>query len=121
MMHASRFTVDTTSMMELDVVSLAEHPEWLKVLRVYAALLPKTGHQQPEHDGWAGRLHHVDDIDDDVLSRIHGRLIAHGLLKFRMEDRRSGLLYQLTPQATKLLSETADAQGNPADRTAQVA
>ena len=53
---------------------------------------------------WIARLTEVEGIEPERLSRIHGQLIALGFLKFRLADRHSGVYYQVTSQATRLLT-----------------
>ena len=56
---------------------------------------------------WAPRLTTVEDVDSEELSRIHGRLIAYGLLKCDLADRSAGVVYQLTAEARKSLEALA--------------
>lgn len=57
---------------------------------------------------WAPRLTAVEGVNPEELSRIHGRLIAYGLLKCDLADRSSGVVYQLTSEARKSLEALAD-------------
>lgn len=60
----------------------------------------KSRRRQP----WAPRLTSVASVDSDELSRIHGRLIAYGLLKCDLADRTAGVVYQLTIEARRALA-----------------
>jgi hypothetical protein len=64
---------------------------------------PKTRRRQP----WAPRLTAVDGVEADDLSKIHGRLIAYGLLKCDLADRAAGVVYQLTTEARRALEALA--------------
>ena len=62
--------------------------------------------------GWLTRISQLEGVDTTQLSTLHGRVIALGLLKFKLIDRQVGLRYRLTPagrQAAKANSESADA------------
>jgi hypothetical protein len=66
----------------------------------------KTRRSQP----WVPRLTSVEGVESEELSKIHGRLIAYGLLKCDLADRSAGVVYQLTPEARRALAslETVD-------------
>lgn len=59
---------------------------------------------------WAPRLTEVDGLDSDDLSKVHGRLIAYGLLKCDLADRAAGVVYQLTTEARRALEALAASQ-----------
>lgn len=46
-------------------------------------------------DPWLSRIDDVEGVTPEDLSAVHGNLIAHGFLKFRLSGR-DGLVYQLT-------------------------
>ena len=74
-----------------ELATCDEHPDWGLVLQAYR-------NAQTDSDlGWIGRLPAVPGVPSDRLSPIHGRLIALGLLRFDLEERSTGLRYQLTP------------------------
>ncbi|MBI1314723.1 hypothetical protein GC176_25805 [bacterium] len=64
----------------------------------------KSRRRQP----WAPRLTSVSGIGSDELSKIHGRLIAYGLLKCDLADRAAGVVYQLTTEARRALEAFVD-------------
>ena len=90
---------------------LAENPDWIRVLAAYveaeqelaASQQPQqpsdTGQQvadeseedeSPQSKKWLPRIRQVDDVPLSQLPAIHGKLIAHGLLKpIRCEGRES--------------------------------
>ena len=68
--------------------------------------IPRTRRRQP----WAPRLTEVDGVESDELSKIHGRLIAYGLLKCDLADRAAGVVYQLTTEARRALEALAASQ-----------
>jgi hypothetical protein len=65
---------------------------------------------------WLSRITAIDGIDPPALSKIHGQLIAYGLLKCDLADRSSGVVYQLTSTAKKVLSHLrVSSSGMPTD------
>ena len=99
---------------------LAENPDWIRVLAAYveaeqelaASQQPQqpsdTGQQvadeseeeeSPQSKKWLPRVRQVDDVPLSQLPAIHGKLIAHGLLKFDLQGRNDGVVYRLTPQS----------------------
>jgi hypothetical protein len=95
---------------------LAQNPEWSLVLAAYAAaeqLLPPTpkraeatpeSETEVDDDGrWVPRLDDLQGIEAERLPRIHGRLIAEGLLKFNLLGRSAGIGYRLTPAGRQAL------------------
>jgi hypothetical protein len=100
---------------------LDENPSWQLVLAAYRAeelaaaearaearkKAKKQAKQQTEDaqppavsevpfDNWTPRFISVDGVPDEELSKIHGKLIALGFLKFKLLGRNEGLGYQLT-------------------------
>ena len=57
-------------------------------------------------DGWLDRLNEVPGIESAELSRLHGKLIAFGLLDFQLSDRTGGMRYQLTSEGNQALKTT---------------
>jgi len=68
----------------------------------------KSRRSQP----WAPRLTSVGDVDSEELSKIHGRLIAYGLLKCDLADRSAGVVYQLTPEARRAIASLATVESD---------
>ena len=102
--------VDTSSTMdEFDIIQLRRNPEWRATLQVYHNLQQQLREQVPDSDGWIARLTMVPGIDTERLSAIHGKLIAHGMLKFDVGSRDVGVRYQLTIQGRRaFLGETGN-------------
>jgi hypothetical protein len=66
--------------------------------------------QQRVEKGWVPRLAAVAEVPGDQLSAIHGRLIAHGLLRFELAGRSEGVEYQLTPLGRQAVTPPANRQ-----------
>lgn len=52
---------------------------------------------------WLARIHQIEGLAKDELSRIHGRLIAYGFLKCDLAERTAEVVYQLTQAGKHLL------------------
>lgn len=89
--------------------TLTEDPDWVRVLSAYASAerqqppAPSAGDEDDEA-GWVPRLREIDGVVAERLAPLHGKLIAHGLLKFVLLDRTMGVAYHLTPEGRQLLS-----------------
>ena len=57
---------------------------------------------------WVQRISHVATIDRVELSKIHGQLIAYGLLKCNLAGRSDGMVYQLTSSGKTVLNRLGD-------------
>ena len=57
---------------------------------------------------WVQRISHVATIDRVELSKIHGQLIAYGLLKCDLAGRSDGMVYQLTSSGKTILNRFDD-------------
>jgi hypothetical protein len=78
---------------------LQKHPEWVLLLTSY---LPSTG--EPAESAWKPRLRSLEGLGAEKLSSIHGKLIAHGLLKFEFIDKQGGMAYQVTSEGLAALA-----------------
>jgi hypothetical protein len=87
-----------------DLDAYDAHPEWNPVLQAYWQA------QQQAEKGWVPRLPNVVEVPADQLSAIHGRLIAHGLLRFELAGRSEGVEYQLTPLGRQAVTPAAERQ-----------
>lgn len=67
---------------------------------------------------WVSRIVQLDGIESRELSRIHGQLIAWGLLQFQLAGRTSGMQYQLTRLAKHLLNRLARGESVELDEAA---
>lgn len=77
---------------------------WSEVLGAYRRELQRAREANPEFDGWLSRIAVVEQVEPEAMSRIHGQLIALGLLKFDLSSRDAVLRYQLTRPAHQLLA-----------------
>ena len=57
---------------------------------------------------WVQRITHIATIERAELSKIHGRLIAYGLLKCDLAGRSDGMVYQLTSSGKTILNRLDD-------------
>jgi hypothetical protein len=74
------------------------HPDWGLLLAAY---------QQKFSGGtieWLPRITDVAGIAPELLSAIHGKLIALGMLKFELKSPTDGLLYQITTLGRQALT-----------------
>lgn len=78
-------------------------PEYLILLSAYRERDLRLRESNSEFDGWQTRIPRVEGIEAEVMSRIHGRLISHGLLQFHLGDRLDGMKYQLSSDAVRML------------------
>ncbi|MEZ6066689.1 MAG: hypothetical protein R3B90_13505 [Planctomycetaceae bacterium] len=67
---------------------------------------------------WVGRLRQVDDVPDDELAPIHGKLIAGGWLHFSLEGRDAGVVYQVSREGRQQLKLSLDEVTDSADQNA---
>jgi hypothetical protein len=96
---------------EFDILQLRRNPEWKATLQRYFDLQQDLREKSPDSDGWVPRQTVVEGIDPALLSAIHGKLIAFGLLKFDVMGRDVGVHYQLTQQGRRaLLGESEPAE-----------
>jgi hypothetical protein len=77
--------------MHLQALSqLDKNPEWRHLLTAYHA------RQMLSQDGWVDRVFELSGVEDNQLSKFHGRLIALGLLEFELGGRGEGMRYQVS-------------------------
>jgi len=100
--------VDTSSMIDFELAELTKHDDWRTLLNAYAAIHASTQRQEPEFDGWLPRLRSVHGLEADNLPRIHGGLIALGLLKFQLDGRGKGVRYQLSSGSRQILARASE-------------
>lgn len=89
---------------DFELVLLQKHPEWQAVLQVYFDRYQELRATARDGEAWVPRLASVPDVETASLSSIHGKLIAHGFLKFEIGPRDIGVLYQLTPLGRQVVS-----------------
>lgn len=83
-------------MIDFALQELQRYDDWRRVLDAYGEAHRAARDQSADFDGWLPRLVSVEEVPDENLAPIHGRLIAAGYLKFQLGDRQTGLMYQLT-------------------------
>ena len=108
--------VDTSRTMdEIDTLQLRRNPDWRATLQVYYDLQQQLREQSPDSDGWMARQTAVPGIEPAQLSAIHGKLIAHGMLRFDVGGRDVGVRYQLTHQGRRAFLGETDNAGEASD------
>ena len=85
--------VDKPGMSEHDLLSDSLDEQNLLVLQSYADRSQAAAAARDDHDGWLDRLEMMEYGDPEELTRIHGTLIALGMLKFKLASRETGLQY----------------------------
>lgn len=90
---------------------LLRHPEWLAVLQAYWDVQQTLKKTEKEFDGWMARLADVPSIARELLSGVHGKLIAFGYLKFELTPKDTSLRYQLTPLGRMAVTGEHAAEG----------
>ena len=88
-------------MLDLDLAVLDAHPEWRQVLLAYSGnvevgLVADAETAQFVARGYRPRVREVEGVPAELMARVHGKLIAHGLLQVEIAGRTGGMLYQLT-------------------------
>lgn len=94
-------------MIDFELEELDCCDDWRRLLGCYQSLLEQqvsAAEAEDEFDGWLSRLQSVEGVDDEALSRIHGRLIAWGFLTFRLAGRTTGIQYQISPAGKQALA-----------------
>lgn len=106
---------DLLSMMILDSAPtiLRAHPQYHLLLNAYLERDQIERDRQEEFSGWLSRVNSVDGIESEFMSKIHGKLISHGLLKFELGDRLEGIRYQLSDEARRALKYLEQAGDRP--------
>ena len=94
-------------MLESPIELVARDPHWRIVLETYRETQREQRQAEPDRDSWVPRLREIDSVPPEQLSPVHGRLIAHGLLKFQLagQGASTGLEYQITPIGRRALGE----------------
>lgn len=112
-----------------ELMEFDAHPEWRVLLEAYASRLSQAGPAGPVCE----RLAVVEGLPTPALSALHGKLVAHGFLKFEWDGPRETLVYEMTPagrhallspsernRLKDLLSTTNEAPGEPTPATEPV-
>ncbi|MBC7818993.1 MAG: hypothetical protein IAG10_19055 [Planctomycetaceae bacterium] len=106
-------------MLDLDFAVLEAHPEWRQVLLAYGDDIDVTTTADAETSeflarGFRPRVREVDGVPADQMARVHGKLIAHGLLQVEIAGRTGGMLYQLTTVGRRACLQVAEESLEPA-------
>jgi hypothetical protein len=99
--------------LETSLTILRANPQYHLLLAAYLERDQREREQQEEFSGWLSRVNSVEGIESDVMSRIHGKLISLGLLKFELGDRLEGIRYQLSDDAKRALQQLAESGTSP--------
>lgn len=88
-------------MLDHELTVLDAHPECRQVLLAYSDAGDFSATADAETTefmarGFRVRVREVPGVPGDQLARVHGKLIAHGLLQVEIAGRTGGMLYQLT-------------------------
>ena len=100
-------------MLDVDFTLLDAHPEWRDVLLAYSEDIasPTADSETAEFvaRGFRPRVREIAGVPADQLARVHGKLIAHGLLQVEIAGRTGGMLYQLTTIGRRACLRLSDA------------
>jgi hypothetical protein len=104
-----------SGMDDFELALLQKHPEWQTVLQGYFDRYQELRSQSADGEAWISRIAAIPGIESTVLSSIHGKLIAHGFLKFEVGARDAGVLYQLTTLGRQAVSNNFLSLAEPED------
>lgn len=110
-------------MIDFEFELMQQNPEWCDVLAAYRAEQLRLKQDNPEGEFWVDRLREVDPVKTEWLPRIHGKLIALGMLRFEIADRANGVRYQVSSAGVQLLNRLAnsvDAEAPELDDTPEL-
>jgi hypothetical protein len=107
--------VDTACMIDFELEELSQDTRWRLVLQAYlerehveaarADADAAEGEQDSKTRNWIPRLSELAEVDSNDLSKIHGKLIALGYLKFHLTGREKGMCYQVSPLGRQALEQ----------------
>lgn len=98
-------------MLDFELNHLNESPEWRLILEEYQRRETQMKTSDPESDGWVPRISTLHGVNDEELSKIHGKLIAVGYLKFQLSGRSSGVSYQISSAGKIALKKDSNPSG----------
>lgn len=105
---------------EFELEQLRRNPKWTAILEVYHRFSVQSRERSAEFDGWNPRIYEVPEIPNSELPGIHGKLIAHGFLKFDVTSRDAGIRYQLTPLGKQAINAGPPSEMEDSDRQVRV-
>jgi hypothetical protein len=91
-------------MIAYEFAQLERQPECRLLLTAYHA------RQIVAADGWVDRITEIEGVVSEQLSRMHGKLIALGLLEFELGDRTGGMRYQISLLGRQALRAPVDSE-----------
>ena len=109
-------------MIDIELDELSQDTQWRPVLQAYLEreqeeaarvrrVAAETG-QDSKTQNWIPRLPEVERVDSKDLSKIHGKLIALGYLKFQIFGREKGVCYQTSPLGKQALEQNASVEAD---------
>lgn len=101
-------------MLDFVALELGQSEEWRHVLEAYRRPQAERVGADVGAEKWRPRVPALPGIDSARLSRLHGTLIALGLLQFEIAGK-TGIQYQLTPLGLETLERglLANAEAEP--------
>ena len=95
-------------------------PQNLQVMQAYATRAKAAKASVEEFDGWLERIDTLPDMDAELLTKLHGELIAKGFLKFQIAGRNIGLRYQISTGGKQAVERALAAEegSGPAEQNA---
>jgi len=104
MLEPASGPVDKPGMAESNFLLDALNEQNLQVLQAYADRITAAKASNRDHDGWMDRHQSSEEFDEETLTRIHGELIAMGMLKFQLTNRNTGLQYSVSDVGRETLA-----------------
>ena len=114
--------VDSSSMIDFELEELSQDTQWRPVLEAYlqreqaenahAKAVVLEGGNQIQTRNWIPRLAHVEGVELEDLSKIHGKLIALGYLRFQLSGPEKGVCYQVSPLGNHALEQMTHAEAD---------
>lgn len=101
----------TEAALQLDTLS----PQNLQVMQAYSRRTATAKASVEEFDGWMERINSLPGLTGELLTQLHGQLIAMGFLKFEIAGRSVGLRYQISTKGKRALEQADIAESGLAD------
>ena len=109
-------------MIDFELEELTHDTRWRPVLHAYlerehaeaarAGEAAAESEQDSKTQYWIPRLPEVAGVDTKELSKIHGKLIALGYLRFQLSGREKGMCYQVSPLGRQSLDQNTPAEAD---------
>ncbi|MEQ9407829.1 MAG: hypothetical protein RIK87_08875 [Fuerstiella sp.] len=101
----------TQAAFQLDTLT----PQNLQVMQAYSLRAATKKASAEGFDGWLERIDALPDLTAEMLTQLHGQLIAMGFLKFEIAGRNIGLRYQISPKGKQALDRALSAESTDSD------